>query len=289
MARRRRRSENRVHTGKFLAFIVGVVVFASIIKSAADAFRSLEPLGKGLALALIACTGIAVYLALTLRQARNLEVARDAAKARTAIYDTKLTSIKLIVDEHIHTLIAQKNLKTSHDVYGNADESSWKDEMDHFIQSTVARRISEVVAYRSEIIRTIEESIALKAATPNGGLQGYVTDNGHEFEQECLEAFRNHGWTGYRTKGSGDQGADIIIRKNGIAVAVQCKLYTNKVGNAAVQQIHAARAIYKSDYAAVITNSSFTPSAYQAAKHTNVFLIVTGGEEELDRLIAEKR
>lgn len=287
MARRQNKQPNEIHTGKFLLFIAGVLVLFSIVRAIVEGFLALETVTKGFVVTFIFLVIGAGAFFLRAKQRRAQAKAHDRAMTNAAVYQKTLKNIKLIVEEHLNTLIAQKNLRTSHDAYGNAIIDGWNDELDYFIESTVKRRIPEAQDYRADIIQIVEQKIAIKAVMAKGKFQGYISDNGHEFERECLEAFKAYGWTGYRTKGSGDQGADLVISKNGRTVAVQCKLYANKVGNSAIQQIYAAKTIYQADFAAVISKSGYTPSALQAAKHTEVFLLTAGAEEELDRMIAK--
>lgn len=76
------------------------------------------------------------------------------------------------------------------------------------------------------------------------------------------------------TKKTGDQGADlIVILEGGEKVAVQCKLYSTPVGNDAVQQVVAGRLFYKCDKAMVVTNSTYTQSAFELAEATSVELV----------------
>ena len=56
------------------------------------------------------------------------------------------------------------------------------------------------------------------------------------FEGYCADLLSNAGWNASITKGSGDQGIDIIAVKNGIKIVLQCKKYSSPVGNKAVQE-----------------------------------------------------
>ncbi|MCT3395383.1 restriction endonuclease [Lentilactobacillus hilgardii] len=74
------------------------------------------------------------------------------------------------------------------------------------------------------------------------------------------------------TSASGDNGIDVLA-KNGLTYyGIQCKLYSNPVGNQAVQQAYAGGSYYKTDKNIVITNNYFTPSAKQAADTMDVDL-----------------
>jgi len=86
------------------------------------------------------------------------------------------------------------------------------------------------------------------------------------------------------TPKSGDQGADVLIEKAGERTVIQAKLYSDSVGNKAVQEAIAARSHFRCHAAKVVTNSYFTPSAQQLAESSDVQLI---GREELSQMIDE--
>ena len=94
-----------------------------------------------------------------------------------------------------------------------------------------------------------------------------------EFERRCAEAMRLAGWTARTTKGSGDQGVDVLAERDGVRVVLQCKRYSNSVGNKAVQEAFAAKTFAKAQHAAVVTNSKFTSSARTLAASTEVLLL----------------
>lgn len=75
--------------------------------------------------------------------------------------------------------------------------------------------------------------------------------------------------------GSGEQGVDVLafdpVEKN--YIAIQCKHYSSKVSNKAVQEITAAMPLYKAQKAVVITNQYFTQSAIELARENKVSLI----------------
>jgi len=75
------------------------------------------------------------------------------------------------------------------------------------------------------------------------------------------------------TKASGDQGVDIITYKDGKKIAVQCKRYSSKIPNTAVQEVYSGKNYYDCQEAYVITNSYFTPSAVELARKNQVKLI----------------
>ena len=75
------------------------------------------------------------------------------------------------------------------------------------------------------------------------------------------------------TPATGDQGADLIAKKDGKTIIIQAKRYQDTVGNKAVQEVISAVQFYRGDEGWVITNSTFTPSAKALAHRSNIKLI----------------
>lgn len=96
---------------------------------------------------------------------------------------------------------------------------------------------------------------------------------GHEFEHFCADLLSKNGYKNVEvTRGSGDQGIDIIAYKDGIKYGIQCKCYTADIGNKAVQEAFSGKAYYNCHVAAVLTNRYFTKSARELANSNNVLL-----------------
>jgi len=94
------------------------------------------------------------------------------------------------------------------------------------------------------------------------------------FEDFLAEVFREWGYLVETTKVTGDQGVDLIVTKNGVRTAIQAKGYlSSTVGNDAIQQAFTGMKIYNCQQCAVITNSTFTSSARQAAAAVGCVLI----------------
>lgn len=101
----------------------------------------------------------------------------------------------------------------------------------------------------------------------------YDSMNGWQFEEFCAKLLEKNGYEDISvTSGSGDFGADIIAHKDKNKYVIQCKNYSGKVGNKAVQEIYSAKAYYKADLAVVMTNNYFTEHAIEHANGTNVIL-----------------
>jgi len=96
---------------------------------------------------------------------------------------------------------------------------------------------------------------------------------GNQFEDYLKFIFETLGYKVFKTKGSGDKGADLILERDDIKYIIQAKFYSKPVGNLAIQQAYSAKDIYKANKAAVITNNDFTKQAIEDASSLNIILI----------------
>ena len=96
---------------------------------------------------------------------------------------------------------------------------------------------------------------------------------GLEFERYFGELLDKLGFYDIKvTNSSGDFGIDVIAKSEDILYGFQCKLYSEDVGNKAIQEAFSGKEHYKCNIAVVVTNRFFTPQAIQQAKETNVIL-----------------
>lgn len=96
---------------------------------------------------------------------------------------------------------------------------------------------------------------------------------GHEFEYFCADLLRKDGFSEVSvTRGSGDQGVDILATKGGVKYAIQCKNYSSPLSNTPVQEVSAGKIFYNCHVGVVMTNSTFTPGAKALAQATGVLL-----------------
>jgi len=98
--------------------------------------------------------------------------------------------------------------------------------------------------------------------------------SGYEYEKYVKAIVKNQGWRVRLTPKSRDQGADIVARKGIVSVSIQCKkLSRGRVGNEAVQQVYTSMPFYRTAYACVVSNASYTESAKALAASTGVMLL----------------
>ena len=97
--------------------------------------------------------------------------------------------------------------------------------------------------------------------------------SGLHFEHYCAKLLQRNGYKKVTvTSASMDQGIDIIAYKHHTSYGIQCKKYSGKIGNKAVQEVYAGCCYYDLDVPVVMTNSFFTSSAKQLAERTDVIL-----------------
>lgn len=177
--------------------------------------------------------------------------------------------------------------KLTADAYGTVDVTKWVKEINYFINTRISPIISSRIQdeKRRDKLRAaagiLIEQIASEPLQADTITTAYRSDptvfdprmDPFDYEQYCALILRNAGWDAQATKQSGDQGADVIAQKEGVKIVVQCKLYSGTVGNAAVQQVYTAKTHRGAQAALVVTNSTFSASAREAAATTGVYLI----------------
>ena len=95
----------------------------------------------------------------------------------------------------------------------------------------------------------------------------------YDYEKQVAQSLSEMGWNTQVTKASGDQGCDVLAVKGRARVAIQCKYYSKPIGNKAVQEINAAKSYYDANFAAVVSNQSYTPAAKLLATKLQVALL----------------
>lgn len=117
---------------------------------------------------------------------------------------------------------------------------------------------------------------------------------GRLFEEFTAELYRTLGYNAQTTTslrqegrlpasiqkrgGSGEQGVDVIVESfspkgERCITAIQCKHYSDKVGNKAVQEIVAALSLYGAQRGIVVTNQYFTKQAKELAMANGITLV----------------
>lgn len=96
---------------------------------------------------------------------------------------------------------------------------------------------------------------------------------GEDYERFVRELCVSAGFECGMTPKTGDQGVDLIVRKDRTHIAIQCKFYSSLIGNSAVQEVIAGQKFYNCDYACVVSNQDYTDSARKLANAADVKLL----------------
>lgn len=197
--------------------------------------------------------------------------------ALISLQDSARRKTQEIVSAHLDTLANQRDVQVRTDRYGVVHAQDWNKEVQHFVDKVIrpnltADEATAVAKFGMSAFfqNLIEERVAKHCDTrpaPDRVRDGMTP---LEFEGACAAVLRDLGWEASTTKGSGDQGADVIATKFGRRLVLQCKLYTGVVGNKSIQEVIAAKIFYKADLAAVVCNSAYTKSATTLAISSGV-------------------
>lgn len=124
---------------------------------------------------------------------------------------------------------------------------------------------------------------------------GDTYEKGRQFEEYIAELYRQMGFKAMTTTemrqkgllpgdiqkrgGSGEQGVDVVVfdHRNKETIIIQCKHYSAKVSNSAIQEIVAAIPLYKASRGIVVTNQYFTEPAKELGFANQIALVDRDG------------
>lgn len=201
---------------------------------------------------------------------------RENEKQEKLLASARVTTNQL-VSRHLKTLANRRDTLVRVDQYGVVDGSAWNKEVQHFVDKVIrpALTVEEAHAVREVGMNaffqySIEERVAEHCDTRPSPASLPADLSPLDFEGACAAVLRREGWSASTTKGSGDQGADVIAEKDGMKLVLQCKLYTGAVGNKSIQEVISARIYYNADHAAVVCKTCYTKAAKELAQASNV-------------------
>ena len=196
------------------------------------------------------------------------------------------------------SILASQRLKTKRkDVYGNISYENWQEEVANFYEKVILRDLINYREYieninepdlnlKESILKTIDE-LSKRAETELYEERPDTKNmDGQTYEVFVAELLTKRNFEVQLTKTTGDQGVDIIAKKNGITFAIQCKRYSHKVGNAAVQEVISGMKFYKTNFGAVVTNSQYSKSAIELANVSNIMLLHDTELNKLDSVLS---
>ncbi|SDM85919.1 Restriction endonuclease [Psychrobacillus sp. OK028] len=175
------------------------------------------------------------------------------------LYFFEITGVQMfeINNELIHYLISKKMI-----IY-NEDLSKQLTAINEILKEHV--EITKLALFERSLMNEFESSITINMIDEM---------NGYEFELFIVELFTKMGFKAEVTKGSNDQGIDIIARNSIEMIGIQAKCYNieNRVTNKAVQEVYTGLNYYNLRKGIVISNSCYTESAKELAQKNDVIL-----------------
>ncbi len=104
-------------------------------------------------------------------------------------------------------------------------------------------------------------------------LRNWKAMRGGDLEVFLAEVFIELQYIVERTGRAGDQGVDLILRREARRIAVQVKGYVDSVPNTAIQEAYTGMRFHRCDACAVITNSRFTSGGRSVAASVGCALV----------------
>jgi hypothetical protein len=97
--------------------------------------------------------------------------------------------------------------------------------------------------------------------------------DGHRFEQELGAVYRKLGYAVTVTRGSGDEGIDLILVRTGTTTVVQCKAHAKPVGPAVMRELWGAMHAHGAGRCILASIGGFTRGAVTFARGKAVQLL----------------
>jgi restriction system protein len=222
----------------------------------------------------------------TMLQAREKQI-----KSLRASMDKKTRDLG---QQHIQALNRKRKQLVLFDDYGHPMTAAYIKEVKYFISNVVLESFTKEerdlwVAHEDkytkdciELLDSVVKDYAM--ANQHEALQYSDALTDREFEIFCADVMEAQGWKVQLGKGKRDQGIDVLCKKAGKTVCIQCKKFSQPVGNSAVQEAYAGKGFSGADIAAVVSNAAYTPSARQLASTNGVLLLHYDDLRDLDSL-----
>ena len=207
------------------------------------------------------------------------------AKRRTRLIDEGNT----IIGKYSKHLGRDRFSHSYTDPYGIRRYDKWeKKGRKYFIEKVLLEEhsASEDILSDESIMDVLVQKIEETAQANEFSNESIVNViSGEDYEQHCEKLLALSGWRITRTPKTGDHGIDLIAERENHRVCLQCKHYSAKVGNSAIQEASAGKLHYKGTIAAVVSNNSFTTAAIKLAESNAVLLLHHSELEALGEIL----
>jgi restriction system protein len=223
------------------------------------------------------------------RYGRQQEISREAKEEQETRFAKELevsSDAKNFIDTHNEILSRKFSQLTYKDDYGRLVLDPWISEREYFYTRVLVPYLlskhGEAISHmRQQFIELIDQC-AMRCVDMAPVISGSEIEkltsrlaelSATEYEFYCAKILQENGWDAKVTKASGDQGVDVIAKRNDIILALQCKKLSSPAGNFSVQEVLGGVTYYRANMGAVVCPSGFTKSARQLANTSGVMLI----------------
>ena len=179
-----------------------------------------------------------------------------------------------IITRNMHVISDTENYSENF----NSQSKMSPDEFETFMRSCnkyVEKQEYKLQEMNSHITEKVDSYISIDNSPDIPCIPDFDFDsmNGSEFEIFCSDLLKKNGFYNVKiTPKSVDHGIDILAEKYEITYAIQCKCYSDNIGNSAIQQAHTGKTLYHRDIAVVMTNRYFSSQAREEATTLGVKL-----------------
>ena len=190
-----------------------------------------------------------------------------------------------IINDHIEILARRKISSSKVDRWGAFDDSKWISVASEFASEkligssflALSEKTSDIVINYARLCKVdnfggrFVDAVVEHEMSQRGG-PSIVSGEDFEYHIKNMIEANIPGVVVETTPRTGDNGADLLVFASDYTIAIQAKYYSSPVGNSAVQEIFSAKSLYKADFAVVVTNSTYTKPAQEAAEALKVIL-----------------
>ena len=175
---------------------------------------------------------IAAFVIAANKKSVEREKAKQIDEQEDKIRDTFLENLNDIIIQHSDALLRKAKQKITRGVYGELVMDKWRKEVNYFIKTAVEPEIEAFERSQEEVnpdydldrkkmydlIFEVINSAILPVIDEQEGIEEIEELTPAEFEGMCANTLEENGWETNLTPGSGDQGVDVIAKREGIRV-----------------------------------------------------------------------
>jgi restriction system protein len=140
-------------------------------------------------------------------------------------------------------------------------------------QEAIFSQYKKIIEYQKSLKQYEKEHLEYLIEIEKHKLDFWQKLSPYEFEAEVCILFSKNGFNAKLTKGSGDDGVDIIITSNSELIFVQCKKYSKEIGPAAARQLLGVMVANNTNKGILISFNGFSSGCEDFCRKTKILCI----------------